>query len=363
MHCVSRQSDSVSRLKERLLRLIAAQGPISVAHYMQIALTDPEFGYYADCEPLGRDFITAPEVSQIFGELIGLFFVQVWENLGQPHSFHLVELGPGRGTLMADLLRAAKIRPAFPEAARIHLIEINPRLRANQAKLLQGARVEWRKCINNVPEDAPIFLIANEFFDALPVRQFIRLWNRWRERMVDAAGGDLIFVANPVLADAEIPLPLRDGPEEAVFETCPPAQALAHEIGRRVAHDGGAALIIDYGYSDSKLGDTLQAVKSHRYADPLAEPGDADLTCHVDFAALARAAGDAGARVFGPITQSAFLECLGIRERAERLKSTPAQQASEIETAVERLVSEGQMGTLFKVLAIAGSVELPGFPC
>jgi len=333
---------------------------------MQVALADPEFGYYVGHEPLGQDFITAPEVSQIFGELIGVFFVQAWDNRGRPERFHLVELGPGRGTLMADLLRAAKIRPDFIRAANIHLIEISPRLRDVQEKTLHDTSIAWRTHLDEVPADAPLFLVANEFFDALPVRQFVRLRNRWHERMVSANGGDLVFAANPAaMPDSEIPAALRNAPEEAVFETCAAARALAHEIGRRTAHNGGAALIIDYGYYDAKPGDTFQAIKAHRHVDPLAEPGETDLTCHVDLAALARAAGEAGARVFGPVTQAEFLDSLGIKVRARRLKAAAEHHAFEIDTAVARLVSEGQMGKLFKVLALApaDTVELPGFPC
>ena len=352
--------------KEKILRLIHTQGPISVAHYMAIALTDPESGYYMRCDPLGRDFITAPEVSQIFGELIGLFFVQAWEDRGRPRRFHLVELGPGRGTLMADLLRTAKIRPGFGDAAQITLIEASPVLRDIQAKTLTGAQVAWRKDLREVPADGPLFLIANEFFDALPVHQFIRRNGRWRERMVSVDGDDLTFAATPdPVPDSIVPVHLRDAPEGAIFETSPASQAIAHDIARRIRETGGAALVIDYGHATSGVGDTFQAVRANRFFDPLSEPGEADLTCHVDFAALASAARQAEGYVFGPAPQGSFLESLGIHARAERLRRAAPENAAEINQAVDRLINPLQMGMLFKVMAICEdrSPGVTGFSC
>jgi NADH dehydrogenase [ubiquinone] 1 alpha subcomplex assembly factor 7 len=357
----------VNALKEKLLRLIRAQGPISIAQYMSIALTDPEAGYYMGRDPLGRDFITAPEVSQMFGELIGLFFVQAWEDRGRPDKFHLVELGPGRGTLMADFLRAARIRPGFVEAAEIALVEASPALRAVQARTLGDAPVTWRQDLREIPDDAPLFLIANEFFDALPAHQFMRSERGWHERMVAAKGDALSFALAPDPVPAAFaPAHLRDAPVGAIFEMSPASRAIAQEIGRRLAEkSGGVALILDYGHAASGLGDTFQAVKAQRYADPLAEPGEADLTFHVDFAVLAGAAKQEGARVFGPITQAAFLESLGIRARGQRLKAAAPGHASALESAIDRLTGAEQMGTLFKVLALAApdTPPLPGFPC
>jgi len=355
----------VSGLKDKILRLIREAGPIGVAQFMQIALTDPKAGYYMRRDPLARDFITAPEVSQIFGELIGLFFVQAWEDRGRPGKFHLVELGPGRGTLMADIMRAAKVRPDFAEAAEIALIEASPVLRAAQAKTLRDVRVAWRQDLRDIADGAPLFLIANEFFDVLPVHQFVRLRGRWHERTVSADGDALMFTATPDPVPAPfIPAELGNAPDGSVFETSPPSQALAQEIGRRVARNGSVALILDYGHATSGLGDTFQAVKAHRYADPLAQPGEADLTAHVDFAALAAAARAERARVSGPIAQGAFLEALGIDARAERLKSAAPEEAAEIDAAIDRLTGQEQMGTLFKVMAIAApdTPPLPGFP-
>jgi len=356
----------VNRPKEKLLRLIHAQGPISIAQYMAMALTDPENGYYMGRDPLGRDFITAPEVSQIFGELIGLFFVQTWEDRGRPDRFHLVELGPGRGTLMADLLRAAKVRPDFLAAAQISLIEASPVLSEVQAKTLAGTKVEWGRDLRDVPHDTPLFLIANEFFDALPIHQFIRQQERWRERMVSADGGDLIFAATPdPVPDSIIPVHLRDAAEGAIFEISPASQAMAHDIARHIAEGGGAALVIDYGHAPSSIGDTFQAVKANRFFDPLSEPGEADLTAHVDFAALGAAAREAGGYVFGPKPQGSFLESLGIHARAERLKHAAPDDAAEINQAVDRLINPLQMGMLFKVMAICedSSPGVPGFSC
>jgi NADH dehydrogenase [ubiquinone] 1 alpha subcomplex assembly factor 7 len=356
----------VNGLKERLLRLIRAQGPLTIAQFMQIALGDPTSGYYMRRDPIGRDFITAPEISQMFGELIGLFFVQAWEERGRPGKFHLVELGPGRGTLMADLLRASQIRPGFAQSAEISLVEMSRALRTLQADRLGDHRIAWRREFVDVPDDAPLFLIANEFFDALPARQFIRSARGWHERMVSAEGETLVFAATPDCVPAAfIPPPLRDAPVGAIFETSPASQARAQEIARRIARNGGAALIVDYGHAEPGLGDTFQAVKAHCYADPLAEPGEADLTFHVDFAALAAAGREAGAAVYGPVAQGVFLDALGISARAERLKTTAPESADEIDAAIDRLTGAKQMGTLFKALAFAApdTARLAGFSC
>lgn len=353
-------------LKEKLLGLIRETGPITLSQYMQMALLDPVCGYYVTRDPLGRDFITAPEISQIFGELIGLFFVQAWEDRGKPDRFHLVEVGPGRGTLMADMLRASRIRPAFAAAAEICLIEISPALQAVQAATLGDARVVWRRDFREVPDDAPLFLVANEFFDALPVRQFIRTQRGWHERMVGAEGDGLVFAAAPDPAPNEtIPAALRDAPAGSVFEVSPASHSVAREIAGRIAQHGGVALIVDYGHERTAIGDTFQAVKAQRYADPLAEPGEADLTFHVDFATLAHAARDAGAQTSIIVTQAQFLTALGIGLRAERLKRESPENAESIDAAIDRLTNLTQMGSLFKVLALSAphTPPLPGFPC
>jgi NADH dehydrogenase [ubiquinone] 1 alpha subcomplex assembly factor 7 len=349
----------------KLRRIIAENGPITIAEFMRIALADPQSGYYVRRNPISGDFITAPEISQLFGELIGLFFVQLWEDRGRPARFHLVELGPGRGTLMSDMLRAARIRPDFVAAGDVHLVEISPVLRAIQRTALASHRVAWHTRFSDVAADAPLFIVANEFFDALPVRQFIRECEQWRERKVALDRSSFCFTAGDEPADNLIPNHLRDAPEGSIFELSEAAVQLCAEIASRIMSTGGAALIIDYGHIRSGLADTLQAVKAHQYADPLQSPGDADITCHVDFDAAAAIACGAGAEVFGPITQRSFLTTLGIRERAERLKQHAPGSAAMIDSGVERLVSEAQMGNLFKVLGLSspGVPPLPGFPC
>jgi NADH dehydrogenase [ubiquinone] 1 alpha subcomplex assembly factor 7 len=333
---------------------------------MQLALGDPEHGYYMRADPIGRDFITAPEVSQIFGELIGLLFMQAWEDRGRSQRFHLVELGPGRGTLMGDMLRAAKIRPAFLAGAHVSLVETSPALCAIQARTMEGARVEWRNHLAEVPQDAPLFLVANEFFDALPARQFVRGERGWHERMVTVESDRLVFALAPGPMPFDIiPASLRDAPLGSVFETSPASQAIVSGVARRVTEQDGLALIIDYGHSQMSLGDSFQAVKENRYADPLSEPGEADLTFHVDFTALAGAATDAGARVCGPQTQAAFLNAVGIGPRAGRLRQGAPEQADEINAAVNRLTDPMQMGSLFKIMAICerDGPGVPGFSC
>jgi len=345
-------------LEAEIRRIIETDGPISVADYMRLCLGHPQHGYYVTRDPLGArgDFITAPEVSQMFGELIGAWAAAVWQQMGAPREVSLVEFGPGRGTLMADALRAAKAMPEFADALSVHLVEMSPALReAQQAKL--GA-VTWHSQIEDVPE-GPCITIANEFVDALPVDQLVKGRDGWHMRMVGVVDDHLAFVVSP---DA---LPGRteiEAPSGAILESRHdrPVALLA----RRIAGHGGAALVIDYGHAATGFGDTLQAVRGHRYADPLADPGESDLTTQVDFAALARTARREGARTHGPIPQGEFLRRLGIAQRAARLKQTATpQQAADIDSALARLTAADQMGELFKVLAIADPKlgALPGF--
>jgi NADH dehydrogenase [ubiquinone] 1 alpha subcomplex assembly factor 7 len=367
-----RHRETVTALKAKILRLIREQGPISVADYMQMALLDPEHGYYIKRDPLGRDFITAPEISQIFGELIGLLVVQAWEDRGSPRRFHLVELGPGRGTLMADMLRAAaKVRPDFVAATGVVLVEASPVLRVIQAKTLEDRNVQWVGTFAEVPNDAPLFLVANEFFDALALRQFVKTFDsrrrevNWHERMISAQGEKLAFALAPEPVPAALSLNAMPAAQRgAIFETQPAAQAIVSDIAHRIASKGGLGLIVDYGHV-AGLGDTFQAIKAHAFADPLEEPGEADLTAHVDFGALADAAREEHAQVWGPVTQAEFLEALGIRLRGERLKRAAPETANEIDAAIDRLTGKEQMGTLFKVLALAApnTSPVPGFSC
>jgi SAM-dependent MidA family methyltransferase len=353
-------------LETELRRIIAIDGPLDIARYMALCLGHPLHGYYVARDPLGRggDFVTAPEISQMFGELIGLWAAATWQAMGSPASLRLVELGPGRGTLMADVLRAANIIPAFRSALTVHLVEISPRLIARQRETLPGLDIPlaWHRQFAEVPA-GPAIVIANEFFDALPVHQAVKAADGWHLRTVGIADGRLALMVSPDPMpgfDALLPEPLHEAPTGAIYEWRD--EQIMLELARRLVRDGGAALVIDYGHAESAAGDTLQAVRGHRYAAPLAEPGLADLTAHVDFAALARAAQRSGARVHGPVAQGAFLRRLGIEPRAARLKtSATEEQAVDIDTALRRLVDADQMGTLFKVLAIADP-KLPAVP-
>lgn len=354
----------------RLIREeIEKAGPIPVSRFMELALAHPRYGYYVTRDPLGRegDFITAPEVSQMFGEITGLWAAVVWDAMGAPNPFVLAELGPGRGTLMADALRAGRIKAGFAEAARLHLVETSPPLRARQADALSAVHPTFHDSLADLPQ-GPMIVIANEFFDALPVRQLVLTKDGWAERCVDALAsedGGFRFVPSPPLQPSDLP---PDLPDEAaigsVVETSPEGCRIAGALASRLARAPGAALIIDYGHGATTVGETLQAVRGHKFADPLADPGEADLTAHVDFAALARAARDAGAEIYGPVGQGQFLLALGIAQRAEGLKAgATAQQQTAIEAALKRLIAPSEMGNLFKVIGLspAGGHPLPGF--
>lgn len=364
----------MNALADKLSRLIEETGPISIADYMAIALGDPDHGYYTTHTPIGLagDFITAPEISQMFGELIGLWCISAWEGLGRPRRVLLVELGPGHGTLMADLLRAASVRPAFLEAAEVHLVEISPELRRRQAaRLASVAAPTWHDRLEDLP-DGPAIVVANEFLDTLPLRQFVRRDGAWHERLVGLdETGALAFGLSPESAPPDL-VPRRLAPgadgadpaeDGAVFEINRPAEATVATLAHRLVRAGGAALFFDYGYGEEGFGDTLQAVRAHRYADPLDSPGECDLTAHVNFAALARAAAAEGAAVMGPVGQGAFLIAMGLLERAGALgASRDADTQAAIVAAAERLAGPEEMGTLFKAMAIAGrTMDLPGF--
>lgn len=340
-----------------LQRRITATGPITLADYMADCLLHPDHGYYTTGAPLGAagDFITAPEISQMFGEMIGLALAQAWLDQGRPAPFVLAELGPGRGTLMADLWRATANVPGFHQAAQIHLLEASPTLRCEQARHLPHATHHSQ--LGDLP-DGPLFLIANEFFDALPVRQAIRDAQGWRERVVGVQNGVLAFGLTPPAPIAALDHRLPNTKPGDVIEWHPALPALIGEIDRRIATHGGAALIIDYGHWDG-LGDTFQAVQAHQQTDPLAQPGQADLTAHVNFADIARAA----TRASRMTPQGVFLERLGITARAQTLAQnmTGAPLQTHI-SAHRRLTHPGEMGDLFKVIAITpqGGPHLPG---
>jgi NADH dehydrogenase [ubiquinone] 1 alpha subcomplex assembly factor 7 len=357
----------VNPLEQAIARRIRLQGPISIAAFMAEALGHPEHGYYMKADPLGArgDFITAPEISQMFGELIGLWCAEVWRLMGQPDPVQLIELGPGRGTLMADALRAATVQPGFGEAARIHLVETSPALRERQKATLSPWPVAWHQGIDSLPE-GPSILVANEFFDALPTHQFERRPEGWRERMVALDGERFMLMVSPYPTPPEIliPQPLRlRAPVGAVAEVSPSAVSTMRAIAERIEATGGAALLVDYGHADHRAGATLQAVRRHRSHDFLADPGTADLTAHVDFAALAEAARP-HTTVYGPVAQGDFLRSLGIELRARQLrKRADDAQKEAIDAATRRLIDPGEMGTLFKALAVCdrGLAAPPGF--
>lgn len=328
-------------------RLIANGGPISLQQYMG----ESNARYYAGKDPLGGagDFITAPEISQMFGELIGLWLVDIWSRAGAPAEVHYVELGPGRGTLARDALRVMRRQGLNPT---VHLVEGSAALRQVQAGIVPDAR--WHDDLDTLPDDAPLLLVANEFLDALPVRQMVRTAEGWRERMVGLRDDRFVPVAGDRPMDAAVPERWRDEPEQTLIETCPGAAAVVDEVARRLQAQGGTALLIDYGYAEPRTGSTLQAIRAHRKVDPFEMPGEADLTCLVDFAAMKDVALANGARHLGTATQGDFLRALGIEMRAAQLSAAAPDHAEAIATARDRLIQPEQMGELFKVMGLAG---------
>jgi NADH dehydrogenase [ubiquinone] 1 alpha subcomplex assembly factor 7 len=350
-------------LASRIARNIRRHGPISIAAFMAMALHDPQAGYYARHEPLGRagDFITAPEISQIFGELIGLWCADIWQRLGRPEPVILAELGPGRGALMVDFLRAAATLPSFRQALRLCLVEASPVLRAEQGRRLAAANPQFVEGVESLPL-GPLLLIANEFLDALPIRQLVRGRSDWAERHVAVNDqGRFAWADGPESMTLSLLLPpaLRRLAPGTVVEICPAAAALAAALSERLVRAPGAALFVDYGYFPSRPGATLAALRRHQPVGVLECPGDADLSAHVDFAAFADAARSAGAAVWGPVPQGRFLQALGAEARLARLtaSASPAQRAL-LDSGLRRLIDPGEMGNLFKVLALSS----PGLP-
>ena len=327
-------------------RLIVNTGPISLMHYMGEANAH----YYNSRDPLGDegDFITAPEISQMFGELIGLWLADLWIRAGRPEPVHYVELGPGRGTLAMDAMRAAK-RYGFEP--RVHFVESSTALKEIQLKALPDAI--WHDSMTTIPLEGPVLLVANEFLDALPVRQLVMTPDGWRERMIGLDGDRLVPIAGSRPMDAAVPEARRAADLGTIIETCPGAAAMAYETAGRLVAQGGVALFIDYGHEKVQDGSTLQAVRGHRKVDPFATPGEADLTAHVDFATLASIAQSRGCRWLGTVPQGQWLRALGIETRAESLAAFAPHHAVEIRSAMDRLIGEGQMGLLFKVMGLA----------
>ncbi len=331
----------------QLKRRIAVQGPISVADYIGLANAH----YYATRDPLGAagDFTTAPEISQMFGELIGLWLADLWLRAGSPADVAYVELGPGRGTLATDALRAMARVGLTPA---VHLVETSPALRAKQSALLPQA--VHHDSVDSLPVDGPLLVVANEFFDALPTRQFVRVGDEWRERVVVVREGAAPrFLAVPGFLRVDgIPQSIAiNAPEGAVMEASPASVAVAAALSARIAAQGGAAIVIDYGYAGPAIGDTLQAVRAHGFADSFADPGAHDLTTHVDFKPIGNAASRAGLRALGPVDQGALLCDLGIHARAAELMRANPADAESVMDARDRLIGEEQMGTLFKAAA------------
>jgi len=358
-----------SPLQSEIKKLIKSSGPMPVWRYMELCLMHPQHGYYISRDPLGRegDFTTAPEVSQMFGELLGLWAASVWKAMGSPPLLRLIELGPGRGTMMADALRALRVLPPLYQMLNIHLVEVNPVLRDRQKATLSVARnISWHDNFDEVPE-GPAIIFANEYFDVLPIHQAVRRETGWHERVVvlDENGKLKFDTAPDPLPRFEVLLPplLRAAPAGAVFEWRPDTEIM--KIANRLRNQDGAALIVDYGHLRSDAGDTFQAIARHSFTDPLQAPGQADVTAHVDFQALAHAVEDMGARVHGPVTQGEFLTRLGIETRAVSLMAKASHEVSEdISNALKRLVGGGRggMGVMFKVLGVSDPrlTVLPG---
>ena len=358
----------MNALKREITTNIAHDGPITLEDYMGLCLGHPQHGYYMTREPFGvaGDFVTAPEISQMFGELIGVWLAEAWSAAGAPKPANLIELGPGRGTLMSDMLRVARIAPDFLDAVHPFMVEMSPRLRELQARTLANAakKISWVENFASTPR-GPAFIVANEFFDALPVRHYVKTIAGWRQRLIGLDQSESLAFGLSENIETALNAPAREG---SIIEICPTGQRLMSDIAQRLVAEGGVLLLIDYGYTQTSLGDSLQAVSKHSYVDPLDAPGEADLTAHVDFAALARAAQAQGAKVMGPVTQAQFLLELGIERRAETLsRNATPEQKQDVMASLDRLIGardpQRHMGALFKVMAVAhpGTPDLPGF--
>ncbi len=346
-------------LEDILKAKIIKDGPLHIGQYMNLCLAHPEHGYYTRRNPLGAagDFTTAPEISQMFGEMVGVWLADMWQQIGAPEC-RLVELGPGHGTLMADILRATKHVPDFHKKHSVHLVEIGHTLRDKQRNKLSGYDISWHEHFEDIPADRPILLVANEFLDALPMRQMMWFDGAWQERVIgiDEQSGALSFGVSP--ADPAMQAIAMEKAGQVrdfdILELSPEREHAFESVCLALKTSGGTALFIDYGYTKFGLGDTLQAIQKHNMVSPLHEPGLSDLTSHVDFEALAAVARAQGVNVYGPQTQGMFLQALGIEARAEALSQhANPDQKKDIEQALNRLVKSDQMGALFKVLGVS----------
>ncbi len=333
-------------LADSFRRLITNTGPISLTHYM----AEANARYYGKADPLGEggDFVTSPEISQMFGELIGLWLADMWIRAGRIQPVHYVELGPGRGTLARDALRAMKRYGLVPD---VHFVETSTALKEQQVLAIPG--VHFHDDLSRVPMEGPILLVANEFLDALPISQLYKTAEGWRELVVVPEGEKFACVPGARPMDAALPEARRASPEGTLIETCPAAAAIVYEVAGRLANQGGAALFIDYGHDEERTGSTFQAVRRHTKVDPFQDPGEADLTAHVDFAALAQVALSRDVRWLGTVPQGHWLKALGIEGRADALGDFAPEYRADLESAMHRLTDADQMGELFKVLGLA----------
>ncbi len=352
----------MSTLADILKKQIRETGPVSVYNFMDQALSHPEYGYYKQRNPFGKDgdFVTAPEISQMFGELVGLWCVDCWTKLGTPPHFHLIELGPGNGTLMKDALRSARLAPDFLKAATIHLVETSPVLQKKQQSLLSDHEINWHETIPEF-DSGPVLIIANEFFDALPIRQYVLTDGTLKERGVTCEGHSFAFT---LLDKTESTIPrspvLPELQEGDIVETSPMAEILHRRIAKQLRSLGGAALYVDYGTTDRTVGDSFQAVRNHQFTDPLDQPGQSDITAHVDFSTLIQIAEQEACDVLPVTSQGRFLERLGIEARALALsRSANDVQKEAIAADLKRLVSASGMGTLFKALSFYHAMQAP----
>lgn len=341
---------SVTRLKDRLKAMIQASGPLSVAAYMDLCLHDRQHGYYATRPGLGRDFITAPEISQVFGELIGLWLAQEWQNLGMPKRFSLLEIGPGRGTLMRDALRAVRSVDGFLEAAQLHFVEPSPVLRTDLAETFAPNSPVFVEQLDDVETDLPVLIVANEWLDCLPVQQYVRAGEAWHERVVGLSNtGELAFG----LSDDAAPFQPDIPEEQSDLELQPGLKTLVELMDRLLNQTSGRALLIDYGTTDAAPGDTLRAYQRGKQVDPLFAPGECDLTCDVDFHRLRRLASAQNLKTDGPISQSRFLLSLGAEMRLNQLASAHPDQADALFEGVKRLVDPSELGERFQVICLS----------